>query len=121
MDAFGEVGAVTVLADDREVEAGVVRLEPRPLLVGVPGEEVHPVAEADSLAFALEHPHGEEFVLGPLAEEVLDAFGGGGRRLGAVVGLFGAGDDDVLLAAHDVRDERVDEHGRVAVLAAFPG
>ncbi len=123
MDALGVVGAVAVFAEDGEIEAGVVGLEADALLGGVPGQEVDPVAEADGLAFGLLHPHGELLVLGPVPQESLDPFG---HRLVVALtrgagGLFGAGDDDGLLAAEDVGEDGLDEHARVAVLAAVGG
>ncbi|MFB7239338.1 hypothetical protein ACFCXK_31730 [Streptomyces sp. NPDC056269] len=79
------------------------------------------VAEGDGLPLALDDPHGEQFVLGPGGEERLDA--GGGRGFGGLlsVDLFGAGDDDALLAAKEVGEDGLDVHGGVAELAAFAG
>ncbi|MFE5484098.1 hypothetical protein [Streptomyces sp. NPDC056527] len=119
MDTGGEVGAVAVLANDGEVEAGVVRLEPDTLLGRVPGQQVHPVAEGDGLPFGLQHPHREEFVLGPLPQKFLNPYGGRGLRVGIVAAvLFGAGYDDAVLTAQDGGDKGVDEHRRVAELPA---
>ncbi|RIH58751.1 hypothetical protein D3C59_32950 [Streptomyces sp. SHP22-7] len=123
MHTLGELAAVVVFADDREVEAGVHGADGRALLGGVPGEPVHAVAEADGLAFGLLDPHGQEFVFGPVPQEGLHPVGHGGLGIRGVIGglVAGAGDGDLLLAAEDVREDRIDEHRRVAELAAVAG
>jgi hypothetical protein len=121
VDAGGVVAGVSVFGQDREVEAGVVDADGGPHPAGIPGEPVDAVAEADGLTFALLDPHGQQFVLGPVPQLLLDAVGHRLFRGGLFAVGVGSGHGDGLLASQDVRHDGLDEHGRVAELPLFPG
>lgn len=71
------VPVLPVLGEYGEVEAEVGDAYGGVLLAGLPRKPVYALAQGDRRAFALLYPHGQEFRLRSVAQQLLGAFAGG--------------------------------------------